>query len=333
MNIGKKGCLLFLAAAMSMGHAVVATAGTGESSGINLDGAVFDEAQRAVPVVIYVYVEDDTENPYNDPDRDVTVEFGGTGDYLITGEAYHMLDEKLYKDYGIMRLITSLPSVGDDYYPSLTADDIPATGMMSYLVALNSKTPVDVGMGKSIPASSLQTGLNEFYFVGSSNYTWVKDQGLSKLEEMYRLLHSENGSINDNQLGNAVADKEVFSYWQQEMINDPTISGWEDEDGTVYTREDMERLGYPVGNDGQADGQETDAAGSDHAADADSPQPDSNTGDTTALPSIPQEADTNQSRSGIPPLAIVLVAVACATGAAVIAYIRRERNESDLYID
>ena len=330
-----KVCKIFfmsLVLALAVPQAVSAAEG-----GTDLKEAAFDASQESVPVVIYAYVADDAENPYNQPNRDITVEFGGNGDYYITAEAYHFLDDTLYKDYGIVRMVCKLPSADAEelFYPTLTASDIPAAESMSYLVALNSDAPVDVTLGSAIPASSLQSSLNEFYFVGSHDHQWVEQNGGEKLTQMYHLLHSEDGNIHNNRLGNADIDEEVFRYWQEEMTNDPTITGWQDEDGTVYTREDMNQLGYSVPeilvNHAEL---ETEIA---DAVDETLPQ----TGDTGEGETAGEEAEQSQippavqqeRRSGIPPLAIVIVCVVACICAVIIARIRNDRNESDLFID
>lgn len=305
--------------------------------GTNLADIIVADAE-AIPIVVYVYIEDDADNPYNNSGRDVNVELGGNGDYYIGGKSYHVLSDSLYVDYGIIRMISNLPPDFGNLYPTLYTSDVKAPESISYLFSLNNDSPIEANYESAVTASDLQNGLNEFYFVGSYDSTWVTAHGQEKLSEMYHLLHSQSGELGGSRFEQASASDALFRYWQQEMIADSTITGWQDEDGTIYSREDMNTLGYPVDKaDAGASTSDADAVAVEdkvqESAEVDAsqniletPQPE------TEAATIPDTSVATR-RSGVQPIVIVIIGIACAIAAAVIAYIRRERNESDLYID
>ena len=57
------------------------TAYADTEGGTDLSNTSFTDEQQAVPFVAYIYIEDDAENNYNNPNRDVGVEFAGAGEY------------------------------------------------------------------------------------------------------------------------------------------------------------------------------------------------------------------------------------------------------------
>lgn len=223
-----------------------------------------------------------------------------------------------------------LPSTGDyAYYPNLFASDTnDKDGTFTFLGKFNDKDYSATDFGNGILPSELNADYNEFFFVGG-NYEWITTEGTKKLDEIYTLYHSNTGNLSESAAESAVYDEELFTYWQEQMNMDTSIQAWRDENGNVYTREMMNQLGYtvvPGDNDTT-----TTASEANDASNAISGEVTEASDTQTAENVIPTQQE-NTSK-GVPPIVFVILGIAGIIGAVVVAFIKREKNESDLYID
>lgn len=306
--------------------------------GTDLSNTSFTDEQQAVPFVAYIYIEDDAENNYNNPNRDVGVEFAGAGEYYEWAYNYQFKSSDSFQKNKVIRMTGELPSTGDyAYYPNLFASDTnDKDGTFTFLGKFNDKDYSAEDFGNGILPSELNADYNEFFFVGG-NYDWVTTEGTKKLDEIYTLYHSNTGNLSESAAESAVYDEELFTYWQEQMNMDTSIQAWRDENGNVYTREMMNQLGYtvvPGNNDTTTTASEAnDASGesSDNASNATSGEVTEASDTQTAENVIPTQQENTSKR--IPPLVFVILGVTGIIGAVIIAYVKREKNESDLYID
>lgn len=299
---------------------------TGEGNGVDLSDSGFTEADDLRFVACYIYAEDNEDNPFNNPNRDVRLIFdGNTMTGYLDVHNYNFQDDEFYTRYHVIRQTTYLPYDADGYFVSPSLSD--ANSMTSsYQVRVNDKD------GLTEPL--LLADYNEVYLVTGSAQ-WLKESGKQKLDEMYMLFHSESGSIGDNPATEQVVADETFRYWQQKMISDPSISAWQDEDGNIYTREQMCALGYEVpiasdtsghGTQGTENSEESDVQ-EENPFEEEEVVPGGGNDDTD----IPIEEEPARNR--IPPLFILIVVFILAAAAVAVAFIRKEKNESDLYVD
>lgn len=306
--------------------------------GTDLSNTSFTDEQQAVQFVAYIYIEDDAENNYNNPNRDVGVEFAGAGEYYEWAYNYQFKSSDSFQKNKVIRMTGELPSTGDyAYYPNLFASDTnDKDGTFTFLGKFNDKDYSAEDFGNGILPSELNADYNEFFFVGG-NYDWVTTEGTKKLDEIYTLYHSNTGNLSESAAESAVYDEELFTYWQEQMNMDTSIQAWRDENGNVYTREMMNQLGYtvvPGNNDTTTTASEVnDASGesSDNASNATSGEVTEASDTQTAENVIPTQQENTSKR--IPPLVFVILGVTGIIGAVIIAYVKREKNESDLYID
>ena len=298
--------------------------------GTDLSSTSFTEEQAAVPFVAYVYVEDDTENNYNDPHRDITIDFGGAGEYYLTAHNYQFVDSDTFIKDKVIRVTGYLPSTGDyDYYPTLYASDRKAGDSIFFTGKFNDTDYSMEDFGDGIKPSELTADYNEFFFIGG-NYDWVSTEGKKKLSDLYTLYHSNTGNISDT-AANIGDDDELFLYWQGQMNADPSIEAWRDDNtGNVYTREDMCRLGYTV-VDGTSTTEEEKEKKKEDSTETSSEMTAEESTEASTEAVIPTEEP--KTSKGIPPLVIIIIGGFLIVAAVVIAYIKREKNESDLYID
>ena len=307
--------------------------------GTDLSKTSFTDEQQAVPFVAYIYIEDDAENNYNNPNRDVGVEFAGAGEYYEWAYNYQFKSSDSFQKNKVIRMTGELPSTGDyAYYPNLLASDTDdKDGTFTFLGKFNDKDYSATDFGNGILPSELNADYNEFFFVGG-NYDWVATEGTKKLDEIYTLYHSNTGNLSESAAESAVYDEELFTYWQEQMNMDTSIQAWRDENGNVYTREMMNQLGYPVGfesadTDSKAAMSRRDTAGEEGEGEEKGTESSSEISSepSTETPVIPTEQKTTSK--GIPPIVFVILGIAGIIGAVIIAYVKREKNESDLYID
>lgn len=321
----RKKILISLLTAVFVCSAVTPAYADVTEGGTDLSKAAFTDSQKVVPFVSYIYIEDDADNNYNDPNRDVGIDFAGAGEYYLWARNYQFGDSDSFKQHKVVRMTGELPSTGDyDYYPTLlTSDRKQADGDVYFIAKFNNKDYTMEELGNGISPAELDENYNEFIFVGGS-YDWVSTKGKKKLDELYTLYHSDTGNISDAAATSIGVDDELFTYWQQKMNADTTIMGWKDEDGNIYDANKMNQLGYPV-----TERTHFESAG------ADSNEEEGENGvkntQSSEASAIPVEQKT-QSKS-VPPLVFVILGIAGIIGAVVIAFIKREKNESDLYID
>ena len=306
------------------------TAYADTEGGTDLSNTSFTDEQQAVPFVAYIYIEDDAENNYNNPNRDVGVEFAGAGEYYERAYNYQFKSSDSFQKNKVIRMTGKLPSTGDyAYYPNLFASDTnDKDGTFTFLGKFNDKDYSATDFGNGILPSELNADYNEFFFVGG-NYEWITTEGAKKLDEIYTLYHSNTGNLSESAAESAVYDEELFTYWQEQMNMDTSIQAWRDENGNVYTREMMNQLGYtvvPGDNDTT-----TTASEANDASNAISGEVTEASDTQTAENVIPTQQE-NTSK-GVPPIVFVILGIAGIIGAVIIAYVKREKNESDLYID
>lgn len=296
--------------------------------GTDLSNTSFTDEQQAVQFVAYIYIEDDAENNYNNPNRDVGVEFAGAGEYYEWAYNYQFKSSDSFQKNKVIRMTGELPSTGDyAYYPNLFASDTnDKDGTFTFLGKFNDKDYSAEDFGNGILPSELNADYNEFFFVGG-NYDWVTTEGTKKLDEIYTLYHSNTGNLSESAAESAVYDEELFTYWQEQMNMDTSIQAWRDENGNVYTREMMNQLGYPV----SLESADADSEGGGVGEGVENTQSESASEPSTETPAIPTEQKT--SSKGLPPIVFVILGIAGIIGAVVVAFIKREKNESDLYID
>ena len=314
------------------------TAYADTEGGTDLSNTSFTDEQQAVPFVAYIYIEDDAENNYNNPNRDVGVEFAGAGEYYERAYNYQFKSSDSFQKNKVIRMTGKLPSTGDyAYYPSLFASDTnDKDGTFTFLGKFNDKDYSATDFGNGILPSELNADYNEFFFVGG-NYEWITTEGAKKLDEIYTLYHSNTGNLSESAAESAVYDEELFTYWQEQMNMDTSIQAWRDENGNVYTREMMNQLGYPVSSesasaDSEGEGAAMFSQGENTAGEGiENTQSESASEPSTETPAIPTEQKT--SSKGVPPIVFVILGIAGIIGAVIIAYVKREKNESDLYID
>lgn len=327
----KKIILTFALAAVCVFTSVIPTYAATEG-GTDLANTNFTEDQRAVPFVAYIYIEDDAENNYDNPNRDVTIYFGGAGESYITAHNYQFKDSDSFAKDKVIRVTGKLPTTGDyDYYPTIITNDRKAAeGNVYYIGKFNNTDYSMEDFGNGIKPSELGTDYNEFVFVGGS-YDWVSTEGKKKLDEVYSLYHSNTGNLSESAAESAVYDEELFTYWQEQMNADPSIEAWRDDNtGNVYTREDMRKLGYAV-VDGTSTTEEEKEEEEEDSAETSSEMTAEKSTEASTEAVIPTEE--LKTSKGIPPLVIIIIGGFLIIAAVVIAYIKREKNESDLYID
>ena len=106
--------------------------------GTDIANTTFTEEQKAEPFVAYIYVEDDAENNYNNPNRDVGIEFGGDGEYYERAYNYQFKDSDSFTKYKVIRMTGELPTKSDYlYYPTLLASDtVEKDGTFYYIAKL-----------------------------------------------------------------------------------------------------------------------------------------------------------------------------------------------------
>lgn len=327
----KKIILTFALTAVCVFVSVMPTYAATEG-GTDLANTNFTEDQRAVPFVAYVYIGDDAENNYDNPNRDVTIYFGGAGEYYITTHNYQFKDSDSFAKDKVIRVTGKLPTTGDyDYYPTIITNDRKAAeGNVNYIGKFNNTDYSMEDFGNGIKPSELNTDYNEFVFVGGS-YDWVSTEGKKKLDEVYSLYHSNTGNLSESAAESAVYDEELFTYWQEQMNADLSIEAWRDDNtGNVYTREDMRKLGYTV-VDGTSTTEEEKEREEEDSAETSSEMTAEKSTEASTEAVIPTEE--LKTSKGIPPLVIIIIGGFLIIAAVVIAYIKREKNESDLYID
>ena len=89
----------------------------------------------------------------------------------------------------------------------------------------------------------------------------------------------------------------------------------------------MNQLGYPVSFESASADSKREGEGEG----IENTQSESASEPSTETPAIPTEQKT--SSKGLPPIVFVILGIAGIIGAVIIAYVKREKNESDLYID
>lgn len=326
-NLFKKSILTFILIASYIFVSTVSVYAATEG-GTDLANTSFTDEQKVVPFVAYVYVEDDAENNYDNPNRDVTIYFGGAGESYITAHNYQFKDSDSFTKNKVIRVTGKLPTTGDyDYYPTIIASDRKAAeGNVYYVGKFNGADYSMEDFGNGIKPSELDADYNEFVFACGS-YDWVSTEGKNKLNEIYSLYHSNTGNLSESAAESAVYDEELFTYWQEQMNADPSIEGWRDDNtGNVYTREDMNRLGYTV-----VDNTSTTEKKKENNTEASSEIMTEKSTEESTEAVIPTEEP--KTSKGIPPLVIIILGGLLVIAAVIIAYIKREKNESDLYID
>lgn len=297
--------------------------------GTDLSKAAFTDSQKAVPFVSYIYIEDDADNNYNDPNRDVGIDFAGAGEYYLWAHNYQFGDSDSFKQHKVVRMTGELPSTGDyDYYPTLmTSDRKQADGDVYFIAKFNDKDYAMEELGNGISPAELDENYNEFIFVGGS-YDWVSTKGKKKLDELYTLYHSDTGNISDAAATSIGVDDELFTYWQQKMNADTTIMGWKDEDGNIYDANKMNQLGYPVTERTHFESTPDSKEGETEEVEGENGVKNTQSSEASAI-----LVEQKTQPKGVPPLVFVILGIAGIIGAVVIAFIKREKNESDLYID
>ena len=277
----------------------------------------------------YIYIEDDADNNYNDPNRDVGIDFAGAGEYYLWAHNYQFGDSDSFKQHKVVRMTGELPSTGDyDYYPTLmTSDRKQADGDVYFIAKFNDKDYAMEELGNGISPAELDENYNEFIFVGGS-YDWVSTKGKKKLDELYTLYHSDTGNISDAAATSIGVDDELFTYWQQKMNADTTIMGWKDEDGNIYDANKMNQLGYPVTERTHFESGADSKEGETEEVEGENGVKNTQSSEASAIP-----VEQKTQSKGVPPLVFVILGITGIIGAVVIAFIKREKNESDLYID
>lgn len=302
-----KKCLMFLLVILLTLSSSLTTVMAKKKEPINIEEMSFPSGSNPQFFVAYIYISENEENPYNNPNRDIILRFQGKREYYLQAKNVTYASDFAYEKWGVVRVTGYLPD-NDKLTAVLEISD--HTDDFVYQIWEG-----DVPITISDPLT-VQKEYNEYYLIGG-NSTWMTEHVTKQYEDMYRLFHSDARDVNKNIAYDSTVDDELFKYWQTKMTDDLTIQGFRTKDGVTYSREQMISAGYPVPLSMKADDNIKDVVSSD-----------SQTSDTN-IPNM----DTKKKRSTIPPLAIVIVLGMIIIAFVVIAYIRKEKNESDLYID
>lgn len=289
---------------------------------VDISTQPFSEEDAPQYFIAYVYVENNMDNPYNNPNRDITLNFGGSCDYYLTAKNAVFASDYAYETYGVARITGYLPQNGEvslNLYPTTSDTNVSTLAYKEWFFdeEITASTPLEI-----------REEYNEFFLVAGSS-DWVQAEGENKLRDLYRLFHSETGDVNDNTAYQIAINAELFAYWEQQMNADPSIEAFQTQDGTTYTREDMQNLGYAVSLDKEGASDKTED--SDKTEEVEETEDIDNTQqDTEESITVPSEKKEGFS---IPPLFVIIVAAILVAGAVAIAFIKKERNHSDLYVD
>jgi hypothetical protein len=327
-------CICILLAWMPVSAASEGDTGDG---GTNLKEAKFSKADDPQPFVAYIYVEGDENNPYNNENRDVTFYLGGELGLYKTEAHHNYYKSEIFQKFHVVRITGSAPkNVKTPYHVMASCSDEHAGNYSSKMAFFNQAIDTSTDI-------SLNTKYNEFFIVcGSSD--WIEQNGMSKLTQLYSLFHSDKQDINENKAFNSAVNEDVFAYWVEQMNEDPTITGFTDSNGNVYSRDDLRAMGYDVLNsdaEEQEGGTNTgDTAGSGiTGSDTESGTDSSSTGDSSSSQQKTSEkkpisASNKETTEG--PSTTLLVIAAVIVIAVVIFCVmksKKNKNNSDLFID
>lgn len=149
-------------------------------SGFDLSKNPLPADVSSEPFICYIYVENNPDNPYNNPNRNIILRFGGKAEYYYYAKSNLFADDEVYQNERIFRATGMIPS---NEKLGLTVESTDANALVfSYDVYADGKR---FQWGDTLP---VKEGHNEYYVVGGSS-EWVGEHAEEKYKEMYAAFH------------------------------------------------------------------------------------------------------------------------------------------------